>query len=285
MRGPASTSTPTTALALCAALVAAAAVRPAEAGRGGSSARITNAIASGSADAIIAELERAERLVCSQCITVVMPLLEHDSYRVREAAAWWFARRPAQKQELGERAEADLALGDSIRARNAADILGTFRHPQAVPALSAAAQRLALSAEARAHAVMALGHIGHASAAPAISAALADPEPRVRAEAVRAWHGIRYQQGAAPLLRVLADPERTVRREAVAVIGALRETGARAELERLVQTDTDPFVRRNACFALGRLGDPAARAALEAGAKDASPVVRGTCRVALRQLR
>src|SRR5262245_49069663 len=92
----------------------------ATAGRGGSAANIQNAINSTSQDAIIAELERAERLVCDACIAPVMSLLDDSRYEVREAAAWWFARRPVMKVALAQQATADLAGSDSEMARNAA---------------------------------------------------------------------------------------------------------------------------------------------------------------------
>jgi HEAT repeat protein len=256
----------------------------AEAGRGGSNSRIVNAINSGSTDAIIAELERAERLICGACIETVMPLLDDDRYAVREAAAWWFARRPAQKQELHDRAVADLAGNDSVKARNAADILGTFRHPAGIAALSAAAARTALSAEARAHAVQALGTIGHRSANAAIEAAMSDADAGVRLAAARAWIEIRGQAGAAPVVALVADADTQVRRKATAVLGQLRESAGRVALEAQL-ADADPVVRRNAAWALGRIGDAASREALEAATTDPSPLVRATAKAAIRQLR
>lgn len=257
----------------------------AEAGRGGSSARIQNAIATGSADAIIAELERAERLICGACIEPVMALLKHEDYAVREAAAWWFARRPAQKKELGEMARANLQGSDSVAARNAADILGTFRHPDAIPALAAAAARSDLDATARAHAVRALGTIGHKDANPALAAAMSDPDAAVRLAAVNAWLAVRWQDGAAPVAALVADADVAVRRKAAAVAGNLREASARAALEQQLTSDADPVVRRNAAWALGRIGDPASRDALQAATEDASSLVRRTAKVALHQLR
>src|SRR5262245_34465555 len=76
------------ALTLCAAVV------PAVAGRGGSSGAIKSAVNSGSVDAILAEVERAENLMCPDCIVTVRQLLSHDRFEVRQVAAWWFAKRP-----------------------------------------------------------------------------------------------------------------------------------------------------------------------------------------------
>lgn len=273
-------------IALASATFALGTAPTAEAGRGGSHARIQNAIATGSTEAIIAELERAERLICSSaCIETVMALLDDPRYEVREVAAWWFARRPAQKQELTERSLGHLQGSDSIQARNAADILGTFRHPVAIPALSAAALRSELSADARQHAVRALGTIGHRDANDALRAAMQDASAGVRLEAISAWLDIRRQQDAAPVIAAIADSDVLVRRKAAAVVGNLRDAAARSALEAQLAADQDPAVRRNAAWALGRIGDAASRPALQAATTDESPLVRMTARAALRQLR
>ncbi|ACY16212.1 HEAT repeat domain-containing protein [Haliangium ochraceum] len=256
------------------------------AGRGGSHSRIQNAIISGSAEALISEIERAERLVCSSaCIATMMALLEDGRYEVREAAAWWFARRPAQKAELTERSLAFLSGSDSTAARNAADILGAFRHPLAVPALADAAVRQDLSAEARQHAVRSLGLIRATTGKAAVAEAMSDPDASVRLEAAAAWLIMRDQQDAAPVVALLDDDDVLVRRKAAAVAGKLREASARAALESLAVSDEDALVRRHAAWALGQIGDPASRPALESARDDASAIVRGVARAALRDLR
>lgn len=257
----------------------------ADAGRGGSNSRIKNAISTGSVEAIIAEVERAERLVCHACIGTVMALLDDDRYEVREVAAWWFAKRPAQKKELTDRSIAALYANDAIAARNAADILGAFEHPVAIPALSQAASRTDLTAETRRHATQALGSIGHRDANPALQTAMQDSDASVRLAAVTAWLEIRQQQGAAPVVALVADSDNLVRRKASAVAGSLRDAGARAALEAQLANDSDAVVRRNAAWALGRIGDAASRPALEAAVNDPSPLVRMTAKVAIRGLR
>jgi HEAT repeat protein len=257
----------------------------ADAGRGGSAARIRNAIQTTSTDAIIAELERAERLICDACTAPVLDLLDDERAEVREVAAWWFARRPVMKAMLTERSIADLAGSDARLARNAADVLGTFRHPIAIEALAAAARRADLAAEARRHAVRALGTIGHRDANEALARAMADADPGVRREALEAWAAIRGQAGAEPAVARVTDPDASVRALAAAVIGEVRDPAGRAALEAQLATEADPVVRRNAAWALGRIGDRTSRPALEAAADDASPLVRMTARAALRQLR
>ncbi|HUQ02615.1 MAG TPA: HEAT repeat domain-containing protein [Kofleriaceae bacterium] len=256
----------------------------AEAGRGGSAARIQNAVATGSVDAIIAELERSERLICDACTPTVLDLLDHDRYELREAAAWWIARRPVLKTQLNERSTADLAGSDSHLARNAADVLGTFRHPQAVPALSAAVVRGDLAPEARMAAARALGTIGHRSANTALQAAMRDGDATVRFAAATSWLQIRKQAAAGPVIGLIADSDATVRAKAAGIVGELRDGAGRQALEAALAGDADPNVRRNAAWALGRIKDSASRAALTAATTDASPLVRQTAKAALAGL-
>lgn len=260
-------------------------VGSAQAGTGGSASRIKNAITTGSTDAIIAELERAERLVCGACVEPVQQLLNDDRFAVREAAAWWFSKRAAQKKQLTASSIAALQGNDSTAARNAADILGTFRHPQAVADLAAAATRTELSTEARAHIVFALGTIAHKSANPTLELAMVDGSADVRLAAVTAWGNILRQEGASPVAALVSDSSIEVRRKATAVAGQFREVSARAALETQLANDADPVVRRNAAWALGRIGDSASRSALEAATSDESSLVRKTAKAALQQLR
>jgi len=69
------------AFALCASAV------PASAGRGGSAELIKSAVASGSVDAITAEVERSEKLMCEECLDTVIALTEDPRYQIREVAA------------------------------------------------------------------------------------------------------------------------------------------------------------------------------------------------------
>ena len=258
---------------------------PADAGRGGSASRITTAAATGSVDAIVAEVERAERLPCDACVPVVMDLLDHDRYEVREVAGWWFARRANLRTELATRATADLAGGDSRLARNGADLLGSFMHPSAIPALTAAVGRTQLTAEARLAAVRALGMIGHPRGQAALTTALADSDASVRLQAVVSWTQLRGQRAAAPVVALITDGDARVRAAAAGTVGTVRDASGRAALETALASDSDANVRRNAAWALGQIGDPASRAALTAAGSDASTLVRSTARAALFALR
>jgi len=258
---------------------------PADAGRGASRASVARAIQSDVPSAIIGELEKAEYLWSAGAINDVMQLLDHGDYAVREVAAWWFARRPAQKKQLAESSLAYLLNDDSIKVRNAADVLGTFRDPNAIDGLSAAVLRTDIDADAKVAVVRALGTIGHSAANPALSAAMGDSSSTVRVQAVNAWLEIRKQENAAPVVALVGDNDVLVRRAATSVVGNFRESSGRAALETLLASDTDPAVRRNAAWALGRIGDPASRSALEDARTDESGLVRGVARAALAELR
>ncbi|MEZ4402694.1 MAG: HEAT repeat domain-containing protein [Kofleriaceae bacterium] len=192
---------------------------PASAGRGGSATKIEAAARSGSVDAIVAEVERAERLTCDACTPIVMELLDHDRYEVREVAAWWFARRAKLRVELAERATTDLAGTDSRLARNGADLLGAFMHPAAIPALTGAIGRADLAPEARLAAARALGMIGHPNGRAGLTTALGDADASVRLEAVNAWIRLRTVTDAAPVVALVADADARVRAAAAGAVG------------------------------------------------------------------
>src|SRR5215475_5639448 len=100
-----------------AAVILVAAVAPAYAGKGGSAGLIQQAVASGSQDAIIAEVERTEGLWCAECVQMVTNLTEDNRFAVREVAAWWFAKRPQMKAMMVAQMKDDLVYGDSTHVR------------------------------------------------------------------------------------------------------------------------------------------------------------------------
>lgn len=278
--------TKTKTIVLCLAAAGLLASVPAHAGRGGSFAKIRSAAEHGSPDAIVAELERAENLPCtSECMTFVMGLLSHDSYYVRDGAAWWFARRAAQKVELEEQSVAMLATGDTNEVRNAADTLGRVGHPRDLVAMGEALTRSGVGEEARVAVVRAIGRIANRTGNAALQVAMSDASPLVRRQAIRSWAQILRQDGAAPVAALVSDADLQVRRAAAEVVGRFRVVTARTALEQIVATDTDAAARRNAAWALGRIGDAASRDVLTVAADDASSLVRLTARAALRQLR
>jgi len=272
------------AIQLTAAVVLALAPAAALAGKGGSAGAIRDAVSSGSPDAIVAEVERAESLICDECVAILTALTEDPRPAVREVAAWWFARRPALRDMLVNQFAADLPRGTTIQVRNAADFLGRTRTLTALPQLRAAIHRADLGVEGRLALVRAVGFMAHPSGNEVLTTAMADPEPTVRAAAVAAWRDVLRQASAGPVVALLGDRDATVRAQAAGVVGGMKERAARPALEALVIGDPDPFVRRNAAWALGQLADPASRAALQQASGDPSALVHGVAKAALAQL-
>jgi HEAT repeat protein len=269
---------------IAAVAVLALAPSAAFAGKGGSAGAIQAAVSSGSTDAIIAEVERAESLICDECIQTVTNLTEDSRFAVREVAAWWFARRPALRDMLVTQFAADLPHGDTIKVRNAADFLGRTKTLTALPQLRAAIHRSDLGAEAKLALVRAAGFMAHTGGNEVLTTAMVDADPSVRAAAVVAWRDILGQKSAQPVVALLGDGDANVRAQAAGVVGGMVEQGARGALETLVVQDPDPVVRRNAAWALGQLGNAASRAALLQATSDKSGLVRGVAKAALAGL-
>ena len=256
---------------------------PALAGKGGSAGLITQAVASGSTDAIIAEVEKTEGLMCEECVQTVTNLTADNRYAVREVAGWWFAKRPALRDALAEQFEADLETSSSVRVRNAADFLGATVTLTALPQLRAAITHTGLSSDAKLALVRAAKALAHVNGNSILTTAMADSDPAVRAAAVSAWRDILNQKSALPVVGLLGDKDANVRAQAAAVVGGMGEASAREALEGLL-SDSDSFVRRNAAWALGKLGQAASRAALTVASNDSSSIVRGVAQAALAQL-
>jgi len=264
------------------AFVLAASMTPALAGKGGGYGLIRDAIASHSQDAIIAELERSESLMCPDCVPLVTSLLSDDRYAVREAAGWWFSRRPGYMKQLTTQMLGDLQTGDARHIRNAADFLGATVNHDAIPAMQAAFTRG--DADAKVAIVRAMKTLTNPAGSAVLVSAMSDGDASVRAAAASAWREIKNQANAAPVIPLLADRDAKVRAQAATVVGALRETSAHTQLEQLVTSDADSVVRRNAAWALGKLGVASSRAALAAAASDSSGLVRGYAKAALASL-
>lgn len=258
----------------------------AQAGRGGSPQKIASAISSGSADAIKAELERAEYLVCAACVGHVLPLIDSNDVSVREVAAWWLVRRGTGRQVYRDMLTR-LSQPDSVKARNAADVLGEFAYPQAIPALGAALSNPIFDAEARAAMARALGSIRRPAAAAPLQAALGDREAPVRAAAVSALRKVEGFRDGSVAVPLVADADATVRSEAIYTVAEFRTAAAASALVNALETDTSADVRKRAAWALGQIHASVAVAgpALnKASQTDASPLVRSLARTAIAGL-
>ena len=233
------------------------------AGRNGSPAMLKSAIASGSIDAIQAELEHTEYLVCVSCTDMVLPLIDILDYGVRKAAAWWIARRGIAREVyvsmLGR-----LSQPDSTAARNAADVLGELKAPGAIPALSAALSNPIFSGEARGAMAKALGRINNVAAVPALVSALGASEPAVKASSLSALRSILGFKDASVAQPLLADADEQVRAEAALTYGVVLRSGKTgvqpASVTNLLDVlahDPSANVRKKAAWALGEMGAPA----------------------------
>jgi HEAT repeat protein len=258
----------------------------AEAGKGSSYQSIRNAIASNNRDTILAEIERAEKLPCGPCFDLVMPLVDHDDPAVRDVAAWWISKR-AIREQVRDDMFTRLQGSDSIAARNAAEVLGRFMHPDALMPLELAIHDDGLSEEARAAAATAVGMIGDFRGKDVLEGAVTSESAAVRTAAAKALREIRGNVDAVALVDLLSDEEESVVREAVLTVGALREAAGLGALSDVVRDNTlSASVRRDAAWALGKLGDGAAREVLSAVSReDKSMLVRGAARAALQTLR
>jgi hypothetical protein len=255
------------------------------AGKGGSAGAIQTAVKSGSTDAIIAEVERAEGLICSDCMQTMINLTEDNRLEVREVAAWWFAKRPGSKAIMVSQMKDDLVGADAVHVRNAADFVGYVREYTALPQLRVAIKRTDLSSEAKLAIVRAVGYMAHLDGNGILTTAMTDADPTVRAAAVTAWRDILGQISDAPIVGMLADSDARVRAEAATVVGAYADRSARAQLEALVTTDADPVVRRNAAWALGKIGSAESTQALILATRDSSGLVSGYAKAALANLK
>lgn len=254
------------------------------AGKGGSNAKIVAAINSGSTDAILAEVERAEGLTCSECVQTVTNLTEDSRFPVREVAAWWFAKRPGLAKVMSDQMKAELASGTSLQVRNAADFVGSIVDYTALPALRQAMAR-PLNSEAKLAIVYAVGYLAHVDGNGILVTAMGDADPAVRAAAITAWRDILGQMSVTPIEPKLTDADPKVRAAAATVIGAYGDRNAVSALEQLVVTDKDPFVRRNAAWALGQIGSRDAADALLTAVNDKSGIVRMVAKASLAQLK
>jgi hypothetical protein len=271
-------------LATVAALVVASAASPrVYAGKGGSEELIVAAIKSGSVDAIIAEVEKAESLVCDECMTTVTDLLSDNRFAVREVAAWWVAKRPGLLHQLAQKYMTQFD-GDSISVRNAADFLGRTRQYPALPVMEKAMSRTDLSVEAKLALVGAVGYMAHVKGNKALQIAMHDPAAEVRSAAVLAYRNILEQRDVDPVVPLLEDSDAGVRGNAATVVGAFAVKAAVKPLMVMVVKDPDPMARRNAAWALGKIGDRDARVALNIATFDQSALVRGVAKVSLTQL-
>ena len=266
--------------------LALAAGQGAYAGTGGSPQAIQQAISANSVDAIKAELERAEFLVCGACVDLVTPLVDHPDARVRQVAAWWLARRAVSRQ-LQTSMITRLSQSDSTAALNAADVLGELHYVSSIPALGAALSNPIFSGAARAEMAKALGTIGRPAGLQYLTSALSDGEPQVRAASLVALRTIRGNRDGSVAVALVADGDEGVRAQAVTTLGMFKYGAAATALTSALASDPSATVRKKAAWALGEIGAPSSIAGgtlQNAATSDPSPLVRSLARAALTKL-
>jgi HEAT repeat protein len=266
--------------------LALAAGRGVQAGTGGSPQAIQQAINANSVDAIKAELERAEFLVCAACVDLVTPLVDHPNAEVRQVAAWWLARRAVARQ-VQTAMITRLSQSDSTAALNAADVLAELHYVSSIPALGAALSNPIFSGAARAEMAKALGTIGRPAGTPFLTAALADSDAQVRASSLVALRTIRGNRDGSVALALVSDGDEKVRAQAVTTLGMFKYAGGATVLTGALASDPSADVRKKAAWALGEIGASASVAGgplQTAASSDPSPLVRSLSRAALTKL-
>jgi HEAT repeat protein len=135
--------------------------------------------------------------------------------------------------------------------------LTTLRQLAALPRARAAPGLGALlrndvDALVRARSAEVLGGVGGRHAVAALTAALADPVPRVRMRAARALTQVSGSGATDTLVRQLdIEPDAGVRRAIVSLLGRLDPTPElRGAVEAVAREDANPVVRRAAAAAL-----------------------------------
>jgi HEAT repeat protein len=264
----------------------------ASAGIDGSTAKINSAISSGSVDAIVAELERAENIPTTGAVGAVLKLVDHPSDRVREAAGWWLGRRGARVQVI-KMAEVRLNAEDPVAARNVLDALRGMRDVATLDLVGGYMSHV-LDEESGIAALRTLGAIGSPKALSYVTPALTSSLAGVRLYSLRSVRELRAPLGkrvvtdGSAFILALKDADENVRREAAYTLGYLAQRGQNPDpatsgvnaLVGVVTSDVSANVRKAAAWALGEIGSPVGRDALRAAANDADASVRSIANAA-----
>jgi HEAT repeat protein len=250
-------------------------------------AAMVAAIEQGAPTKLKATLEYGERVMCGACVPLLEgKLLASGDARVRELSAWWLRRQPFAAPGILKKLRTVLR-DDPLPERRvrAAQALGEFMDPFALPDLSAAA-RGDREPSVRANAVRALARMNDQRGTAAIAGALADVSPEVRGAALDVLVSVSAFREYAAMLPLLADPDEALRAHAARLAGEFRLSAAEATLTALVAGDGSPHVRKAAAWALGRIGGALGMTALaEQKTRERDPLVLSAIAVAERMPR
>jgi HEAT repeat protein len=219
-------------------------------------------ITSGSTQSLMSTLEYGQLVDCHACVVPLMNrVLEDDSARAREFGAWWLRQRTFSASMAFDFFRRTLEGDtDPVRRARAAEAVGEFLTPHAVPLLTEALTDL--DAGVREAAVRGLGRTNHIQSQLGIATAMADAAPEVRLAAVKQVNLINAFTQFDSLIGALADADASVRQEAALQAGQRNVTDAVPALSALLTADEDANVRRAAAWALGSIGGSEAQTAL-----------------------
>lgn len=269
-----------------ASLASAQLYRPGETSPGTqapSNEQILDVLQRAAPDEVYATLEYAENVECQRCIPAVERSLYSTSPRIREIAAWWLRRRIFGFPIVFARTVRTLrdASASVERRTYAAEALGEFMDPNAVPVLSEAFS--SGDATVRAAVVRSLGRMNQLAGHETIVRALSDSDATVRRDALSAIPLLSFFARSDAFLPLIADPDAVVRKRATLLLAEYGVEEAVDPLITTLQTDASRDVRQAAAYALGRLGGAGAREALrQAQTSEADSLVRDAIEVALR---
>jgi HEAT repeat protein len=246
---------------------------------------LVGAIENGSPEKLKALLEYGERVVCEACVPLLQAkLLGSGDARVREMSAWWLRRQPFAAPMLLVKLKEALKNDDrSVRRARAAEALGEFMDPHALPALADAALQ-DKEAEVRVAAVKALARLNDQAAGPIVADALKDGAKSVRLAALEVITVTQSFRDFDALLPLLGDDDAAIRLRAARLTGERRVRAAEPVLIAMLEGDESPGARKAAAWALGRIGGADGQAALAKAADDQEEDVgvRSAIRIAQR---
>jgi HEAT repeat protein len=217
-------------------------------------AALVDAIEHGSPEKLKATLEYGERVLCERCVPLLEArLLDSAQPRVREMAAWWLRRQPFAAPHLLSKLRKVVREDDSAERRaRAAEALGEFMDPHALPELSEAALS-DRDANVRAAAVRGLARLNSDAAGAVLPDALKDGDASVRLQTLAVLMTAGGFRDYTALLPLLGDTSAEVRTRAARLCGEYRLADAAAPLAAMLLGDDRAPARQAAAWTLGRL--------------------------------
>ncbi len=247
-------------------------------------AQLLAAIEHGSPEKLKSTLEYAERVYCEECVPLLeKKLLDSPNARVRELSAWWLRRQPfAAPVLLKGLRKVVREDADATRRARAAEALGEFMDPHAVPDLSDAALS-DKDVKVRVAAVRALGRLNSEVGFATLTDTLADKSAEVKLATLQQLTSFGGFRDYSVLIGLLGDASADVRTSAARLCGEYRVRDAEAPLIAMLSGDDSEKARKAAAWALGRVGGEEGHVALsDASDSETSQGVLDAIRIARR---